>query len=100
MRYHSIDIPEEKIAAFCHRHGVQRISLFGSILRDDFQPDSDVDVLVEFFPGRTPGMFGFGQMIIELQEIIGRDVDLRTPNDLSKYFRDAVLREALPLHAA
>lgn len=100
MQHHGLDIPEEEIAEFCEQHGVKRLSLFGSVLRDDFGPNSDIDVLVEFHPGRTPGMFGFGQMIIELREIFGRDVDLRTPNDLSRYFRDAVLREAHLLHAA
>ena len=100
MRYHGIDIPQDKIAAFCRRHAVKRLSLYGSVLHDDFRPDSDVDVLVEFLPGRTPGMFGFGQMILELGEIMGREVDLRTPQDLSEYFRDDVLRKAKPLHAA
>jgi predicted nucleotidyltransferase len=100
MRIHGLDILDEEIADFCRRHGVKRLSLYGSILRDDFNPDSDVDVLVEFQPGRTPGMFGFGQMIIELRDIIGRDVDLRTPHDLSRYFRAEVLRTARELHAA
>jgi hypothetical protein len=79
---------------------VKRLSLYGSVLRDDFGPHSDVDVLVEFFPGRTPGMFGFGRMIIELRDIIGRDVDLRTPDDLSLYFRNDVIRSARLIHAA
>jgi predicted nucleotidyltransferase len=100
MHVHSIEFPEARIADFCRRHGVQRLSLFGSILREDFRPDSDVDVLVEFLPERTPGMFGFGQMIIELREIIKHDVDLRTPEDLSMYFRNEVLRDARLLHAA
>jgi uncharacterized protein len=100
MRYRDLNIPQDRLADFCEKHGVKRLSLFGSALRDDFGPESDVDLLVEFLPGRTPGMFGFGQMIIELREIIGREVDLRTPNDLSPYFRDHVLREARPLHAA
>jgi uncharacterized protein len=100
MESHELHIPKERIAAFCEKHGVKRLSLFGSALRDDFGPDSDVDILVEFHPGRTPGMFGYGQMILELREIIGREVDLRTPNDLSPYFRAHVLREARPLHAA
>ena len=100
MQHHGLDIPRDRIAQFCRVHGVKRLSLFGSVLRDDFGPDSDVDVLVEFLPGRTPGMFGFGQMILELREIMGREVDLRTPEDLSEYFRDDVLREAEPLHAA
>ena len=100
MRLHTINFPEEFIAEFCRKHGVKRLSLFGSILRDDFQPDSDVDVLVEFEQGRTPGMIGFGQMILELREIIGHDVDLRTPEDLSRYFRKEVLQGARLLHAA
>ena len=100
MQVHGLDISDDAIAAFCARHGVKRLSLFGSILRDDFSPESDVDVLVEFHPGRTPGMIGFGQMILELRGIFGREVDLRTPDDLSQYFRRSVLREARTLHAA
>lgn len=100
MQIHGMDISQGEISAFCRRHGVQRLSLYGSILRDDFRPESDVDVLVEFMPGRTPGMIGFGQMILELRKIFGREVDLRTPNDLSSYFRDEVLRSARPLHDA
>ena len=100
MQINGLDIPQEQIADFCRRHGVKRLLLYGSVLRDDFGPDSDVDVLVEFHPGRTAGLFGFGQMIIELREIIGREVDLRTPHDLSRYFRAEVLRTARLLHAA
>ena len=100
MVINGINFPEDKIADFCARHGVKRLSLFGSILRDDFREDSDVDMLVEFLPGRTPGMFGFGGMILELSELIGRQVDLRTPFDLSEFFRPAVLRESRTLHAA
>ena len=100
MQIHGLDIPQQEIADFCRRHGVKRLSLYGSILRDDFGPDSDVDMLVEFHTGRTPGMIGFGQMILELREIIGREVDLRTPHDLSRYFRAEVLRTARLLHAA
>ena len=88
-----INIPREKIADFCRRHHIRRLALFGSVLRDDFTPDSDVDVLVEFEPGKTPGFAFFG-MQDELSEILGRRVDLNTPNDLSRYFRDDVLRQA------
>ncbi|HRQ76370.1 MAG TPA: nucleotidyltransferase family protein [Phycisphaerales bacterium] len=95
-----LNISPEKLSDFCRRHGVRRLSLFGSVLRNDFSPESDVDVLVEFLPGRTPGMLGFGQMILELSEIMGRQVDLRTPQDLSEYFRDEVLQTAQLLHAA
>lgn len=100
MVIHGVHFPEDRIADFCRRHGVGRLSLFGSILGDEFRADSDVDVLVEFQSGRTPGVFGFGAMILELSEMIGRTVDLRTPFDLSRHFRPFVLREARLLHAA
>ena len=74
-----IDIPREAIAAFCRRHHIRRLALFGSVLRDDFRPDSDIDVLVEFEPGHTPG-FAFFAMEDELSRIFGRKVDLNTPN--------------------
>ena len=88
-----IEIPKDRIAEFCRRNHIRRLALFGSVLRDDFGPDSDVDVLVEFEPGQTPGLRFFG-MEIELSEILGRKVDLNTPGFLSKYFRDEVLSEA------
>jgi len=100
MLINGINFPEAPIADFCQRNGIARLSLFGSILRDDFGPESDVDVLVEFFPGRTPGMIGFGGLILELTAMIGRTVDLRTPFDLSRHFRPYVLRDARVLHAA
>jgi hypothetical protein len=93
MRCHGIDIDKEKIAVFCRRHHIRKLLLFGSILRDDFRPDSDIDVLVEFEPGHTPGLAFFG-MQDELSELLGRKVDLNTPGFLSKYFRDEVLAEA------
>jgi hypothetical protein len=88
-----IEIPKDRIAEFCRINHIRRLALFGSVLRDDFGPDSDVDVLVEFEPGQTPGLRFFG-MEIELSEILGRKVDLNTPGFLSKYFRDEVLAEA------
>ena len=72
-----IALPQAEIAAFCRRHHIRRLALFGSALRDDFRPDSDVDVLVEFEPGKTPGFAFFG-MQEELSEIVGRQVDLNT----------------------
>lgn len=93
MTYHGIDIPKDQIAAFCRKHKIRRLSLFGSILRDDFGPDSDIDVLVEFEPGATPGFAFFG-IQEELAQMLGRKVDLNTPGFLSDYFRDEVLREA------
>ncbi|MFG0329707.1 MAG: nucleotidyltransferase family protein [Phycisphaerales bacterium] len=96
----NLPIHEEQLAKYCAKHRVRRLSVFGSVLRDDFGPDSDVDVLVEFEDGCTPGMFVFGAMILELQELLGREVDLRTPHDLSPYFRDEVMRNARVIHAA
>ncbi|PSB18610.1 nucleotidyltransferase [Phormidesmis priestleyi ULC007] len=90
-----IQISQAKIAEFCQRHQIRRLSLFGSVLRDDFSPDSDVDVLVEFEPGSTPG-FAIVTMQQELSHLLGdRTVDLRTPQELSRYIRDRVLSEAL-----
>lgn len=94
-----INIPKEKIADFCRKHGIRRIACFGSVLRDDFMPESDVDVLVEFEPGHTPGL-AFFTMQRELSEILGRRVDLNTAGDLSPYFRDEVLSEAQVLYDA
>jgi len=89
----NLEIPQDKIAGFCRRHFIRRLSLYGSVLRDDFRPDSDVDVLVEFEPGHVPGwdIVSFEE---ELSEILGRKVDLKTPAELSKYFREEVLAEA------
>jgi len=100
MVINSVTFPMDRIGVFCATHGVRRLSLFGSILRDDFDQDSDIDVLVEFEAGRTPGMIGFGAMILELQGMLGRRVDLRTPFDLSRHFRPYVMSEARTLHAA
>ena len=93
MVLHGIEIPSDGIADFCQRNRIRKLSLFGSILRDDFGPDSDIDVLVEFEPGRTPGLAFFG-MQEELSQLLGRKVDLNTPQCLSRYYRDEVLREA------
>ncbi len=97
MKTIPIAIDSERIADFCRRRHMKRLSLFGSVLRDDFRPDSDVEVLVEFEPGHTPGWDFFG-MQDELAGIIGRDVDLKTPQCLSKYFRDQVQAETLPIY--
>lgn len=88
-----IPIPGEQIAEFCHRYHIRRLSLFGSVLRDDFRPDSDVDVLVEFEPGHVPG-FEFIAIQDELTDLLGRKVDLNTPACLSRYFRERVLSQA------
>jgi predicted nucleotidyltransferase len=93
MTYHGITLSRDGIAAFCRRHHIRRLSLFGSILRADFNLSSDIDVLVEFEPGHTPGL-AFFAMQNELSDQLGRSVDLHTVASLSKYFRDRVLAEA------
>jgi uncharacterized protein len=92
-------IERDAVAVFCRRHHIRRLRLFGSVLRTDFRPDSDVDVLVEFETGHTPGL-DFFSMEIELSEMLGRKVDLNTPNFLSPYFRDRVLAEAEDVYGA
>jgi predicted nucleotidyltransferase len=89
-----ISISKDKIADFCKQNQVRRLSLFGSILREDFGPDSDIDILVEFEPGTRMGLIRLSGLEIELGKIIGRKVDLNTPGFLSKYFRDQILAEA------
>ena len=90
----NINIDREKIAEFCRRWKIRELALFGSVLREDFGPESDVDVLVEFERGSTPGLITLASLEIELSGILGRKADLRTPGDLSRYFRDDVLAEA------
>lgn len=94
MKKRNVYIPEEKIAGFCQRHHIRRLALFGSALRDDFTPDSDVDVLVEFEPGTRIGMIRLAGIELELSGILGRKVDMHTPGFISKYFRNQVLEEA------
>lgn len=89
-----LPIPRDKIEAFCVRHHIRKLSLFGSILTPRFRPESDVDVLVEFEPGRVPGYFGLAEMEMELSDLLGQKVDLRTSGELSRYFRDEVLASA------
>ena len=89
-----IEVPKEKIAEFCRKNHVKRLAFFGSVLRDDFGPNSDVDVLVEFEPGAKVGFIKLAEMEMELEEIIGRKVDLNTAGSLSPYFRAEVLAEA------
>jgi uncharacterized protein len=89
-----IAIDRAGIAAFCRRNGIRKLSLFGSVLRDDFRSDSDIDVLVEFDPGSEIGYLGMARLARELSEMLGRSVDLRTPKELSRYFRDRVIESA------
>ncbi len=95
-----IPIPQDALADFCHKHHIRKLSLFGSVLRDDFTPDSDVDVLVEFEEEHIPGLIRFSGMELELSEILGRKVDLLTAGFLSPYFRDKVVAEAEPQYVA
>ena len=90
-----VSISKTALAAFCQEHGIKRLAIFGSALREDFGPESDIDVLVEFEPDRTPGLLGVAGIELELSELFtGRTVDLRTPEDLSPYFRQNVLATA------
>jgi hypothetical protein len=89
-----LSLPKDRLADFCRRHRIRWLSLFGSVLRDDFDPDSDVDVLVEFDRQAVVGLIRLAGMELELSDLLGRKVDLRTPADLSPYFRQAVLSEA------
>ena len=90
----NFQLPKDKLEEFCRRHHIRKLSLFGSVLCSDFRPDSDIDVLVEFEAGVTVGLIRLASMEIELSNIIGRKVDLRTPAELSRYFRQKVLDSA------
>ncbi len=94
-----IHVPQAEIEALSRRHRVRKLALFGSVLRDDFTPESDVDVLVEFEPGTRVGLRFFA-LEQELSALLGRKVDLNTPGFLSKHFRDQVIAEADPLYVA
>ena len=94
-------VPPEKLAEFCRKHHIRKLALFGSVLREDFRPDSDVDVLVEFEAGHVPGLFGLADTEAQLSALAGgRKVDVRTAAELSRYFRDRVVREARVQYAA
>ena len=100
MVLNGVEFDVEKIVRFCRRHGVNRLSLFGSILREDFRPDSDIDVLVEFPPGSGVSLFDLGGMLVELSEMLGRQVDLKTPGFIDDRILRRVRQEAEVLHAA
>jgi len=96
-----IDVPVEIIEQFCRKNHIRKLSLFGSVLRNDFRQESDIDVLVEFEKNGVPGLLGISRMERELSNIFGgRKIDLRTPEDLSKYFRQQVLSTAEVQYAA
>lgn len=89
-----LGLPDQTLQDFCREHHVQRLSLFGSRLKGTHHPDSDVDLLVEFESGHTPSMFGMIRMEAQLSDLLGQPVDLRTPGDLSRYFRQDVIDSA------
>lgn len=90
-----IDFPKDKIADFCQKNHIYKLAIFGSVLREDFHAESDIDFLVEFEKGHTPGFIRLADMEMELSKLLGgKKVDIRTPEDLSKYFRDEVLSNA------
>jgi len=89
-----IAIPRERLAEFCKKYHIRKLSLFGSVISENFRQDSDVDVLVEFELGQVVGLLRLAGMELELSEILGRKVDIRTPADLSRYFREEVVSSA------
>lgn len=96
-----LPIDADALTVLCRRHHIRRLSLFGSVLKGTARPDSDIDLLVEFAPGKEPGLLGLAGMESELSQLLGgRKVDLRTPHDLSRHFRGEVLRTAQPQYAA
>ncbi len=96
-----VEIDREEMARFCRKHHIRNLALFGSVLRDDFGPDSDVDVLVEFEPGQEPTLFGIARMEREMSPLFdGRKVDLRTPEDLGRHMRARVVASAEGVYAA
>ncbi len=95
-----LEVEASEVEAFCRRHDIRRLSFYGSVLRDDFGPDSDVDVLVEFAPEAHLGLLDIAAMELELAEIVGREVDMREAEDLSCCFRDKVVAEAEVAYAA
>lgn len=93
--HESLKLDESTLARFCEQHHIRRLALFGSQLKGKATPASDIDLLVEFDPGKVPGLIGIAAMEIELSGLLGgQRVDLRTPPDLSRYFRDEVVRTA------
>ena len=94
MKKPDIDLSNDKIVEFCRRHHIRKLSVFGSFLREDFRADSDIDILVEFYPDHIPGFIRLARMENELTSILGHKVDIRTAEDLSRYFRQEVIKAA------
>jgi predicted nucleotidyltransferase len=93
-----IDVEQGAISEFCRRNHIRKLSFFGSVLRDDFRPESDIDLLVEFDPDQVPGYFQLSAMERELSGLLGRKVDLRTPGEISDYILDRVLTSSQVWH--
>lgn len=98
MKLENLGISRDRLSEFCQRHHIRKLSFFGSVLRDDFTGDSDIDVLVEFEPDVRVGLIRLTGTELELSQLIGRKVDLNTPGFLSQYFRDEILEEAETYH--
>jgi len=95
-----IEVPKDKVGEFCRKNHIRTLSLFGSVLRDDFGPESDIDVLVEFDPGHVPGLIALGGMERELSELLGgRKIDLVTKGFINHRLRDRILSEAVEQYA-
>ncbi len=100
MTVAQIEVPESAVTGLCNRYGIRRLALFGSVLTDRFASNSDVDVLVEFRPGERVGFFRLAEIEDELSRLLGgRKIDLRTPGDLSRYFREEVMQSARVVYA-
>ena len=95
----AVEIPKDLLSAFCRKNRIRRLSIFGSVLGEHFRAESDVDMLVEFEPGQVVGLLRMAALERELSAIVGRQVDLRTPADLSRYFRDEVMASAVEQYA-
>lgn len=95
-----VHFPPGFIDSFCKRHHIRKLSIFGSAIRSDFRPDSDVDILAEFYPGKTPTLFDTVDLELELGKAVGHKVDLRTPRDLGRFMRPRILNEAIVQYAA
>ena len=100
MLHPRLNIAEEELTGFCRRHNIVRLALFGSILTDEYAEDSDVDVLVEFAPDAVPGYLGLATLELELGQLVGRKVDMRTAAELSSYFREEVIQMSQVQYAA
>ena len=94
MNLQSLAISRDRLAEFCQRHHIRKLSFFGSVLRDDFSEDSDVDVLIEFEPDARVGLIRLAGIELELSQMLGRKIDLNTPGFLSPYYRDKVMQES------